>query len=75
MYGRTQSAESSIIYISVDSVVNELNAETLEDVLATAYTYGEWYERFGKDTYPLKDRLSFANFGMKEKTDFTQKMA
>lgn len=75
LYGRTQSADSSIIYIAVDSVANELDAENLEDVLATIYTFGEWYERFGKDTYPLKDRLSFANFGMKEKTEFTQKMA
>ncbi|EGA88422.1 Superfamily I DNA and RNA helicase and helicase subunits-like protein [Planococcus donghaensis MPA1U2] len=75
LYSRTKSTGDIEAFIVVDSAANELNAENLEDVLATVYTYAEWYERFGKDSYPLKDRLSFAKFGMKEKTDFTQKMA
>ncbi|PKG45427.1 MULTISPECIES: AAA domain-containing protein [unclassified Planococcus (in: firmicutes)] len=74
LYNRTNSTEEMEVFISVETVANELNADNLEEVLANVYTYAEWYERFGKDSYPLKDRLSFANFGMKDKTEFIQKM-
>ncbi|MBM7707762.1 very-short-patch-repair endonuclease [Chryseomicrobium aureum] len=75
LYNKTKRTGDIEAFISVNLVANEINAENLEDTLANVYTYAEWYEKFGKDSYPLKERVSFAKFGMKEKTEFTQKMS
>ena len=74
LYSRAKSTQDSFIYIDVEDIADTLQVDELQNVLSHIYTYGEWYERFGKDTYPLKDRLSFAKFGMKDKTEFVNKM-
>lgn len=50
--------------ISLNNVIDRLARESLRDMAEAVYTYGEWYEHFGKETYPLRYRKSFASFDM-----------
>jgi hypothetical protein len=74
LYSIAKSTQDTFTYIDVDSIADTLQVEGLKEMLSRIHTYGEWFERFGKDTYPLKDRLSFAKFGMKDKAELVSKM-
>ncbi|MGK7377390.1 AAA domain-containing protein [Planococcus sp. 1R117A] len=74
LYSKAKKTEDAFSYIDIQDIAGRLQIDGLEDILAQVYTYAEWYERFGHDSYPLKNRLSFANFGMKDKADFIGRM-
>ena len=50
-------------------MLSSLNKNVLDDISEKAYTFAEWFERFGDDDYELKERKSFATFNMKEKLE------
>ncbi len=67
LYGQAKPMEEMAQLLDVSDILPKLSKTVLEDTLAAVYTYGEWYERFGKDDYPLKRRKSFASKEMKDK--------
>ncbi len=74
LYSKAKSTLDSFVYIDVEALVDNLQVEGLHEILSQIYIYGEWYARFGRENYPLKERLSFAKFGMKDKIDFISKI-
>ncbi|WP_019416008.1 AAA domain-containing protein [Paenisporosarcina sp. TG20] len=74
LYSKAKSTQDSFIYIDVEFFADTINVEGLQELLSRIYTYGEWYERFGREIYPLKERLSFSKLGMKDKADLISKM-
>lgn len=67
LYGVSKPINDSNKIISLDNVIDQLTRETLREMAEAVYTYGEWYEHFGKESYPLHRRKSFASFDMKGK--------
>ncbi len=57
--------------VNVKPYLNKLSRYNLEDILAEVYTYGEYYERFGNENYPLKQRKSFKDFELKNQSIMT----
>ncbi|MEQ2527399.1 AAA domain-containing protein [Bacillaceae bacterium CLA-AA-H227] len=69
LYGESRPITDSNKIISLNSVIDRLTKDSLRDMSEALYTYGEWYERFGKESYPLRYRKSFAGFDMKAKLE------
>lgn len=69
LYGLAKPIENTNQIIDLTELLSALNKDVLEDVSEKAYTYAEWFERYGDDDYPLKERKTFANFNMKEKLE------
>ncbi|MFC4025584.1 AAA domain-containing protein [Oceanobacillus longus] len=69
LYGASKPITDSNQIINLNSVIDRMTRESLRDMAETIFTYGEWYERFGKESYPLRHRKSFAGFGMKAKLE------
>ncbi|MCL7745590.1 AAA domain-containing protein [Halalkalibacter alkaliphilus] len=67
LYGQAKPMEDMAQLLDVSDNLPKLSKTTLEVTLAAVYSYGEWYERFGKEDYPLKMRKSFASMEMKDK--------
>ncbi len=67
LYARAKPMEETSSYLDLSKIMPELNKVLLENTLADLYTYGEWYERFGTEDYPLKMRKTFATMEMKDK--------
>ena len=67
LYGASKPITDSNKIISLNNVIDRLTRESLRDMAEAVYTYGEWYEQFGQETYPLRHRKSFAAFDMKAK--------
>ena len=67
LYGLAKPIENTNQIIDLTGVLSSLNKDVLDDVSEKAYTFAEWFERFGDDAYELKERKSFATFNMKEK--------
>lgn len=67
LYGKAKSMEEADTYVDLSDVLSQLNKGVLEDALIALYTYGEWFERFGLEDYPLRMRKSFAKLEMKDK--------
>jgi len=69
LYGRATAVGETTQILNLNVVLSELNKEVLDEVSEGIYTYAEWYERFGDEDYPLKERKSFAQFNMKDKLE------
>ncbi|PFO03368.1 helicase [Bacillus sp. AFS076308] len=69
LYGLAKAVEDTTQIIELNEVLQSLNKDLLVDISEKVYTFAEWYERFGDDDFPLKDRKTFANFNMKEKLE------
>ncbi|WP_102346023.1 AAA domain-containing protein [Bacillus sp. Marseille-P3661] len=69
LYGKAIPVEETTQIIDLNDVLSDLNKDTLDEVSEKVYTYAEWYERFGDDDYPLKERKSFENLNMKNKLE------
>ncbi|TSI02648.1 AAA domain-containing protein [Lysinibacillus sp. BW-2-10] len=67
LYGESKPITDSNKIISLHNVIDRLTKESLRDMTEAVYTYGEWYEQFGQESYPLRHRKSFAAFDMKTK--------
>lgn len=67
LYGNAKPMEEADMYVDLSDILPQLNKGVLEEALIAIYTYGEWYERFGGEDYPLRMRKSFAKLEMKEK--------
>ncbi|PFH90626.1 AAA domain-containing protein [Bacillus sp. AFS088145] len=57
--------------VNVKPYLNKLSKYNLEDILAEVYTYGEYYERFGNENYPWKQRKSFKVLELKDQSKMT----
>ncbi|PLR67725.1 helicase [Bacillus sp. UMB0893] len=69
LYGFSNPVTDTNKIISLNSVLNRLTRDSLRDMTDAVYKYGEWYERFGQEMYPLRHRKSFAAFDMKAKLE------
>ncbi|MEW9053048.1 MAG: AAA domain-containing protein [Neobacillus sp.] len=69
LYGYAKPVTETTQLIDLHEVLPELNKDVLVDISEKVYTYAEWYERFGDEDFPLKERKTFANFNMKEKLE------
>lgn len=72
LYGFADPIEDTTQIIDLNEILPSLNKQVLEDVSEKIYIYAEWFERFGDKNYPLKNRISFANFNMKDKIEVTE---
>ncbi|WP_078544615.1 AAA domain-containing protein [Litchfieldia alkalitelluris] len=69
LYGKARPVADTAQMINLNSVLSSLNKEVLDEISEGIYTYAEWYERFGGEEYPLKNRKSFAQLNMKDKLE------
>lgn len=69
LYGESKPITDSNKIISLNSVIDQLTRESLLDMAEAVYTYGEWFEKFGQESYPLRHRKSFVAFDMKAKLE------
>ena len=69
LYGESKPITDSNHVIRLNSVIDRLTRESLKDMAESVYTYGEWHEKFGQKSYPLRERKSFAAFDMKAKLE------
>jgi superfamily I DNA and/or RNA helicase/very-short-patch-repair endonuclease len=69
LYGLAKPVEETTQILDLHTVLPEFNKDRLVDISEKVYTYAEWFERFGDEDFPLKERKTFANFNMKEKLE------
>ncbi|MFC7680346.1 AAA domain-containing protein [Paenibacillus sp. GCM10028914] len=74
LYGESKPITDASMMISLNSVADRLTRESLRDMTESVYIYGEWYQRFGQESYPLRYRKSLAAFDMNAKLDMIQKL-
>lgn len=67
LYGLGKPLTKQEVSLNLRDVLKALNKENFDDVLATIFSYGSNYERFGKESYPLIDRKSFSNLGIHDR--------
>ncbi|MEH7482196.1 AAA domain-containing protein [Neobacillus drentensis] len=69
LYGLAKPVSETTQFIDLHEVLPALNHDVLVDISEKVYTYAEWFERFGDEDFPLKERKSFSSFNMKEKLE------
>jgi len=74
LYGKANQVGETSHIVDLNDVLPTLNRDLLDDVSEKVFTFAEWYERFGDDAYPLKQRKSFAALNMKDKLELTELM-
>ncbi|USB33204.1 AAA domain-containing protein [Paenibacillus sp. YPG26] len=74
LYGESKPVTDSNQIITLNSAAEQLTRESLREMSEAVYTYGEWYQQFGQDTYPLRHRNSFAALDMKAKLEVIEKI-
>ncbi|WP_145413130.1 AAA domain-containing protein [Paenibacillus xylanexedens] len=74
LYGLSNPIIDSNKIISLQNVSDQLSKDSFPKMTEAIFTYGEWYELYGKEHYPLRDRKSFADFDIKKKLDTTKKL-
>ncbi|WP_404332293.1 AAA domain-containing protein [Mesobacillus maritimus] len=74
LYGKAKPVGETSQIVDLNDVLPSLNRDLLDDVSEKVFTYAEWYERFGDESYPLKQRKSFAAFSMKDKLELIELM-
>ena len=67
LYGLGKSISEIDTILELESVLSSLNKDNLEDVLMKIFSYGSYYARFGSNSYPLKNRKSFAHLDLKDR--------
>ncbi|MGL5548515.1 MAG: AAA domain-containing protein [Culicoidibacterales bacterium] len=58
-------------YLNVKSVLPHFSRNTLEDQLQEVRTYAEFYQRFGAESYPWKQRQSFSQLELSDQAKMT----
>ncbi|WP_423409023.1 AAA domain-containing protein [Heyndrickxia sp. MSNUG] len=74
LYGKANPVGETTQIVDLTDVLPSLNRDVLDDVSEKVFTFAEWYERFGDDTYPLKQRKSFGQLSMKDKLELIELM-
>ncbi len=74
LYGKATPVGETTQIVDLTEVLPALNRDILDDVSEKVYTYAEWYDRFGGDSFPLNQRKSFAAFSMKDKLELIEVM-
>lgn len=69
LYGLAKPIGETTQIIDLQEVLPALNKDVLVDISEKVYTYAEWFDRFGDEDFPLKERKTFAHFNMKEKLE------
>ncbi|MEH7309175.1 AAA domain-containing protein [Neobacillus drentensis] len=69
LYGLAKPNGETTQIVDLHEVLPSINKDSLVDISEKVYTYAEWYDRFGDEDFPLKERKTFANFNMKEKLE------
>lgn len=72
LYGKAHPVGETKQIIDLNDILANLNKDLLDDLSEKVFTYAEWYERFGDDSYPLKKRKSFAPLSMKNKLELVE---
>ncbi|MBM4764854.1 AAA domain-containing protein [Bacillus sp. B15-48] len=74
LYGKANPVGETKQMIDLTDLLASLNKDLLENISEKVYSYAEWYEPFGEDSYPLKMRKSFASLSMKNKLELIELM-
>ncbi|MBC2724612.1 MAG: helicase, partial [Desulfosporosinus sp.] len=74
LYGNANPVGETTQIVDLTEVLPDLNSDLLDDVSEKVFTFAEWYERFGDDSYPLKQRKSFTALSMKDKLEMVELM-
>jgi superfamily I DNA and/or RNA helicase/very-short-patch-repair endonuclease len=69
LYGLAKPVGETTQILDLNNILPDINKDRLVDISEKVYTYAEWFERFGDEDFPLKERKTFANFNMKEKLE------
>ncbi|MFD0824393.1 AAA domain-containing protein [Neobacillus sp. M.A.Huq-85] len=69
LYGLAKPVTETTEILDLHEVLSALTKDVLVYISEKVYTYAEWYERFGDEDFPLKERKNFAHFNMKEKLE------
>ncbi|PTM59855.1 AAA domain-containing protein [Desmospora activa] len=64
LYSRAKPFDQVEETVDLSGVLQELDRHNLEDVLREVGIYASYYARFGRETYPLRKRKSFAEADM-----------
>ncbi|WP_027410029.1 AAA domain-containing protein [Anoxybacteroides tepidamans] len=67
LYGRGKSISEIDTILALENILSSLNKDNFEDVLMSILSYGKYYARFGSNSYPLKNRRSFAHLDLKDR--------
>ncbi|PLR98525.1 AAA domain-containing protein [Bacillus sp. T33-2] len=74
IYTETPIRGDTTQIVDLTDVLSALNRDLLDDMSEKVFTYAEWYEQFGGDDYPLKERKSFDAVSMKDKLEMVELM-
>lgn len=74
LYGKANPVGETTQIVDLTEVLPSLNRDILDDISDKVFSFAEWYERFGDDTYPLKQRKSFSELSMKNKLELIELM-
>ncbi|WP_144475468.1 AAA domain-containing protein [Cytobacillus oceanisediminis] len=74
LYGKANPVGETTQIVDLTDVLPSLNRDILDDVSEKVFTFAEWYERFGDDSYQLKKCKSFAELSMKDKLELIELM-
>ncbi|QFK70654.1 DUF4011 domain-containing protein [Pradoshia sp. D12] len=72
LYGKATPLDHMDKMLNLKPVLSELNKDVLDEIGGKIYSYAEWYERFGSESYELKKRKSFAQFSIKDKLNLVE---
>ena len=72
LYSLGKPVTQQEVILELRNVIKELNKQNLDEVLATIFSYGSEYCRFGQDNYPLKDRKSFSKLEIKDRLNIVE---
>jgi very-short-patch-repair endonuclease len=72
LYSLTKPLDQESKTIEVRDLLDRINRNNIEDILSKVYLYGEYFERFGKADYPLKNRRSFARLEWNDQTKIAE---
>lgn len=67
LYGLGKPVTQVDVILDLSNAIKALDKQNLDEVLATIFSYGSDYGRFGQDSYPLKDRKSFSKLEIKDR--------
>lgn len=72
LYSLGKPVTQQEVILELQNVIKALNKQNLDEVLATIFSYGNEYSRFGQENYPLKDRKSFAKLEIKDRLNIVE---
>ncbi|WP_139488052.1 AAA domain-containing protein [Brevibacillus dissolubilis] len=72
LYGLSRPFQGVHQFIPLQHVLSHLHKDNMDDMLAHVYNYAYYYQRFGRQDYPLKHRKSFSHLEVKNKVQLVE---